>query len=248
MKKLFEIFNGAFNRIILKLFSGKSDTSSGVHKFIWNIGKKSEVFYQENFIKNLDVNLFCNPDSEIKDYVKNLVAYSNGSTLKILDVGAGPVTMLGKKLNGNKIDITAVDPLAEKYNEILKKYNINPPVRTKLGFAEKLLEQFEENSFDIVHAINSLDHCFNPFEALEQMLKVVKKNSYVVLYHSTNEGKRHNYSGLHQWNFYDETGNFIIYNNKMKLNINDEFKNKAEVSSKMMDGGVYLLVTLKKTI
>lgn len=246
MKKLFEILNGAFNRLILRLFSSRSGTGSGVHKFIWNIGKKSEVYYQENFVKNLDVNLFCNPDSELQDYIKNLIYIPNGSVPKILDVGAGPVTMLGKKWNGKLIDITAVDPLAIKYNEILNKNNIQPPVRTQVGYAEKLTEQFDENSFDIVHAINSLDHCFNPVEALRQMLKVVKRDSYVVLYHSTNEGIRHNYSGLHQWNFYEDSGCFFINNSKMQININKEFESKAVVNSKMMDGGVYLLVTLKK--
>ncbi len=246
MKRLFEIINGAFNRLILILFSKKAGTDSVVHKFIWGIGKKSEIYYQENFIKNLNVNLFCNPDSEIQDYIKNLLRINDSSTIKILDVGAGPVTMLGKKLNGKLIDITAVDPLAEKYNELLNKNHINPPVRTQVGYAEKLTEKYEENSFDIVHAINSLDHCFNPLRAMKQMLSVVKKGSYVVLYHSINEGKKHNYSGLHQWNFYEDSGNFYISNSKMKLNINKEFESRAEVKAMIMDGGIYLLVTFLK--
>jgi uncharacterized protein YjbK len=75
---------------------------------------------------------------------------------------------------------------------------------------------------------------------------VVKKDSYVVLYHSINEGKKHNYSGLHQWNFYEESGNFYISNSKMKMNINKEFENKAEVTARIMDGDVYLLVTFMK--
>jgi len=246
VKRLFEILNGAFNRLILKLFSKKAGTDSGVHKFIWGIGKKSELYYQENFIKNLDVNLFCNPDSEIQDYIKNLLKVTHDTNIKILDVGAGPVTMLGKKWNGKEIEITSVDPLAEKYNELLNKNNINPPVRTQVGFAERLTGQFEENSFDIVHAINSLDHCFNPLRAMEQMLTVVKKGSYVVLYHSINEGKKHNYSGLHQWNFYEVGGNFYISNSKLNININKEFESRAEVNAKIMDGGVYLLVTFLK--
>lgn len=246
MKRLFEIINGAFNRLVLKLFSKKAGTDSRVHKFIWGIGKKSEIYYQENFIKTLDVNLFCNPDSEIQDYIKNLINVTDGTTIKILDVGAGPVTMLGKKWNGRKIEITAIDPLADRYNEILKKNNIHPPVITKVGYAEKLTEQFDENYFDIVHAINSLDHCFNPVKAIEEMLKVVRKNSYVVLYHSINEGKKHNYSGLHQWNFYEEDGNFYISNSKLNININNEFESQAVVNAKIMDDGIYLLVTFLK--
>ena len=78
------------------------------------------------------------------------------------------------------------------------------------------------------------------------MLKVVRKSSYVVLYHSINEGKKHNYSGLHQWNFFEEGGNFYISNSKLNININNEFESKAEVKAKIMDGAVYLLVTFLK--
>ncbi len=246
IKRLFEIINGTINKFALRLISEKAGTKAWIHRLIWRIGKRSEIFYQDGFIRNLDTKIFCNPDSELQDYVKELIEVPEGSVVKILDVGAGPVTMLGKKLQVRKVEITAVDPLANKYNEMLIKNNITPPVKTKEGFAERLSEQFENDYFDIAHAINSLDHCFDPVKALDEMLKVTKKGSYVVLKHSTNEAKKHNYSGLHQWNFFEEEGIFYISSSRLKVNVNKEFEEKAEVIARMIDGGNYLLVTLRK--
>ena len=58
----------------------------------------------------------------------------------ILDVGAGPLTALGKTCDGRKIHITAVDPLAKQYAQILLKYGIVPPVKTEPLEGENLKE------------------------------------------------------------------------------------------------------------
>jgi hypothetical protein len=56
--------------------------------------------------------------------------------IHILDVGAGPLTYIGKKCEGKHIKITAVDPLADQYDRILDKYKIQPLVRTETLVAE----------------------------------------------------------------------------------------------------------------
>src|SRR6185312_774648 len=92
--------------------------------------------------------------------------------VKVLDVGAGPLTCLGKIHNGEKIDLAAVDPLAVGYNQILEKYSISPPVRTEEAAAEELAKKFPPNSFDLVYARNCIDHSYNPEVAVLQMIEV----------------------------------------------------------------------------
>jgi len=45
--------------------------------------------------------------------------------------------------------IVAVDVLAEKYDELLARYNVRPAVRTTFAEAEHLTRWFAENSFDL---------------------------------------------------------------------------------------------------
>lgn len=121
--------------------------------------------------------------------------------IKILDVGAGPLTGLGKTHPSKEIEIVATDVLAEEYARTLRKYGVEPPVPTIYADAENLTAKFAEDSFDYVTANNSIDHCRNPRKALVEMLRVVKTGCYVSVRHRENEAKRTNYLGLHEWNF-----------------------------------------------
>jgi SAM-dependent methyltransferase len=121
--------------------------------------------------------------------------------VRILDVGSGPVTTLGSQWPGHEVEIVAVDPLADDYNELLRRHNLTPPVRTQACFGEDLRELFPPESFDFVHACNSLDHSRDPFRCYQQMLEVLKPGCTLITFHMKNEGASQNYEGLHQWNF-----------------------------------------------
>ena len=75
----------------------------------------------------------------------------------ILDVGAGALTNLGKTYPGYRLRIIAVDPLADHYDELLRKHSVSPPVRTIRCEGERLLKRFDRGTFDIAHANNALD-------------------------------------------------------------------------------------------
>jgi len=121
--------------------------------------------------------------------------------IKILDVGAGPLTGLGKTHPSKEIEIVATDVLAEKYARLLRRYRVTPPVPTIYADAEHLTDEFAGESFDYVTANNSIDHCRDPLQALLEMLRVVKTGGYVSVRHRENEAKRTNYLGMHEWNF-----------------------------------------------
>ena len=129
---------------------------------------------------------------------------------KLLDVGAGPLTVIGTRWKGHKLDVTAVDPLADAYGVLLDRYGITPPVRTQKVAAEELTPYFAPETFDLCFARNCLDHSYDPWLAIEQMLLVTKRRRKVVLVHQLNEGSNELYRGLHQWNFTERNGEFLI--------------------------------------
>lgn len=130
---------------------------------------------------------------------------------RILDVGAGPLTVLGKHWHGQPVNITAVDPLADEYDALLKQYGIVPLVRTQLAYVETLSETFPEGSFDVVHMMNALDHSRDPVKGIYELVRVARPGGYVVLSHATKEATREHHSGMHQWDLYlDEASHFIL--------------------------------------
>jgi SAM-dependent methyltransferase len=151
-----------------------------------------------------------NPDHTIQDHVATYIDRLATEHVHILDVGSGPLTKLGKKHPSKQLVITATDLLAYEYDRLLAELKIEQAVRTIYGDAERLVEQFGQNAYDIVHGQNCIDHMSNPLRAIEQMLAVSKSDGFVVLYHAENEGQREQYHQLHQWDFTCEDGCFVI--------------------------------------
>jgi len=184
-----------------------------------------------------------NPDAEMEFYISRFVKSEHD---RILDVGAGPLTVVGTRWQGNRMDVTAVDPLADAYNELLDRYKIAPPVRTQSVAAEELTHYFPPNSFDLSFARNCLDHSYDPFLAIEQMLCVTKQGGKVVLLHEVNEGANELYRGLHQWNFSQRQEEFLISAPaKDAINVSQKIGMMGQVSV-ALEGG-WLLVVIRKT-
>jgi SAM-dependent methyltransferase len=153
--------------------------------------------------------------------------------LRILDVGAGPVTNLGRIYKGKRLSIIAVDCLADRYNRILETFGIQPDVRTYQCESERLLELLLPNSFDLVFSRNAIDHGYDPMLSIFNMLEVVKQHGSVILKHGFNEAEKSDYSGLHQWNFATETGRLVLWKPGSKWDVAAELKNRAVVTSFM---------------
>ena len=198
-------------------------------KAFWRHQIPSEIAHWDNCVrtrgKSCGYNImdqYLNPDFRLQDEVAELLPKDDGP-LVLLDVGAGPFTFLGKKHEQLKFKIVAVDPLADAYAEILAKYSITPLVRTERLEAECLTERFAENTFDLAFARNCLDHSHDPEKAVIQMIKVVKPGRYVLLRHVPNEAENQRYSGLHQWNFCEKSGDFIISSKWRSTNLTRKY-------------------------
>ena len=201
-----------------------------MNDFIWENGNPNEYNFWDNWFKTKgslwkdDYSRRMNPNTNFSSYLRQFIP-DNLHVIKVLDVGSGPIINIGYKWNGKVINITAVDPLAKLYHELYRKHNINSPVKTIYGKAEELSAQFGINKFDLVHAINSLDHAENPLLGIKEMIKCAKTNSWIVLNHNENEGAKEGYCGFHQWNFFVKDGKFIIQGrNGEEWNVNEEIE------------------------
>jgi hypothetical protein len=155
------------------------------------------------------------------------------NTVRVLDVGAGPLTCFGWVHPRKKILLEATDALAKEYDILLLKHGVVPPVRTMWAEAEKLTNHFAPGMFDLVHARNCIDHSAAPYAAICQMLALAKIGANVRLGHAENEAENENYSGFHQWNFTVAQGNFIIRGKEQTFNVTELLASVAKVDSQL---------------
>lgn len=170
------------------------------------------------------------PETPLQGELVVLLSGFSGKEVRVLDVGSGPLTSLGKTWNGRNVIITAVDPLAEQYNEILDRHGLVPPVRAVAGEAEALSKMFPPNHFDLSYSCNAIDHCYDPLLAVREMLCVTKPGGYVYLKHRRNEAEARGYHGLHQWNFFSRDGELFVGNREVVVNITEELRGTAKVA------------------
>jgi SAM-dependent methyltransferase len=193
--------------------------------------------WPDDFRQRLD------PEAEVEDYLPVSVGGEVLPRLRILDVGSGPLTKLGKHYRGQALDLSACDPLADVYSALLKRAGIAPLVPVRMAFAEDLSAFFAPDSFDLVHCINALDHSFDPLRAIHEMLRVARVGGTVVLMHQPNEAEAENYVGLHQWNFDVQDGRFVVWNRERRIDVADAVRAVARVEA---DGSGYIRAVLRK--
>lgn len=256
----------------LRLFPDKPQYVTNLAAYTNSIHKRARDLQREqikrNWINNKDTEIgyweavLC---GKIKDkpermnvsrsFPKYLMTYlpKRKKVIKVLDVGSGPVSTVGTKIANRQVILDLVDPMADEYMAIIKKYAIKVPLLPKKGFAENLSQISDENTYDLVYSENALDHAIDPIKGVREMLKVVRKNCYVVLLCHMNEASTQKGNWLHQWNFYIEGNDFImsdLYGNKD--NITALFGSEALIEIKEVrgfigrDNGPEIFVTLMK--
>lgn len=137
-----------------------------------------------------------------------------GGHVRILDVGAGPVTGLGYRADGLAVEVEATDPLAPLYATLLARHGVSPPVATRFAPVEDLGLFVSGGGYDLVHCRNALDHSLDPLRGIERMLAAARVGGAVLLRHFADEAVREHYAGLHQWNFAlrDDGTRFVVWN------------------------------------
>jgi SAM-dependent methyltransferase len=209
----------------------------GLGKFIWKISLPSEISFWDEYLAShgkscgaeTEFNFRTTPEAELQPWLREWLNCPDGATVRVLDVGAGPLTWVGKKWSGRKVVIDAIDPLAEAYAEIMRRQNIQPPVPTKLGDGEDVVKIFGANIFDLAFARNCLDHSYNAIQAVVSMIEATKPGGIIFLWHNQDEAEHLCYQGLHQWNFRLEKGELLVWKGDKKLNVNQTYAGKLQV-------------------
>lgn len=172
------------------------------------------------------------PTTPLQDSIRAVAATPPGGTVRLLDVGAGPATSLGKTWPGRVVEIVAVDPLADEYNRMLDDHGVVVPVRTRQCDGERLLDVIEPGTFDIAYSRNALDHSYAPLAVIQAMVEAIKPGGWVILKHYANEAELEQYKGLHQWNFCQQDGKFVIWNTRHHIVVDERLPLASKIETR----------------
>lgn len=196
----------------------------------WLEGIRSEIIFWKHFIDTKGSEWETNWDDLISNDRKfALDTHLETTNTKFLDAGSGPFSSWGIKSEKSNLRVTAVDPLAFAYQMLKSEAGITTGITPEYAMVERLHEKFDENTFDIVHMRNSLDHSFNPLVGIIQLLFVCKVNGKILLQHARNEAENENYVGFHQWNLCGDGTDFIIWRKGIAYNVSKMLGKYADV-------------------
>jgi SAM-dependent methyltransferase len=217
----------------------------------WSRGIEFELSFWKKWIETKGLNwpgdysFRTNPDAQLQWSIAGHLRGFNGARLKILDVGAGPMTAVGKKFRGIPVELTAVDALAEAYDQLAFPPGL-PLVRTQQCYSEQLSEKFAPDSFDVVFARNTLDHSCDPVMAITEMIKVARPGGLVVTEHLANEAITEKWQGFHQWNFRVVDADLEIVDRETTTSLSEVISGLAAITSISPDNAQVVHCTLRK--
>lgn len=142
------------------------------------------------------------------DYLVPLI--EDKKEASILDVASGPYPVIGQLLDGVNLTVRYCDQQDFKY--FWDKWNATPIFKVEVENMEKL--SYPDESFDVVHCLNALDHTRNAEQALKELIRVCKKGGWVyidcALIQHTNRGHNHHWDALEAGGFENENGYFDL--------------------------------------
>lgn len=197
--------------------------------------------YADEFVRRFD------SGADVDDpALREVLGSSQQEEIEILDVGAGPVSTVGYCFPGHVLTVVPVDPLADKYNRLISNAGLVAPVRTQTVEGESLVAHFGVDRFDVAYSRNALDHTVDPVVVIEQMLAVVRPGGHLVLRHGLREAVNEEYVQLHQWNFEEVDGDFIVWRPDRRTNMSEMLARRAEVRC-WTESGDTVVCVLRKT-
>lgn len=166
----------------------------------------------------------------------------------VLDVGCGMSYATGNYINHSgellPLDIHYVDPLADYFNDILRRHHRQLPA-IEFGMMEYLSSFYPEHDLDMIIIQNALDHSANPCKGIIEAVDSLKTGGILYLNHHPNEAETEHYKGFHQYNIIDENGHLIIWNKNGRYDINELLTGFAETTVKSQENGHVIAIICK---
>lgn len=153
---------------------------------------KTTYFYRKTFARK---EAEFNRPMDFPGYLIPMVG--DKKEIDLAELGAGPIVTIGNYLSGVKVNIVASDIFSEEYRKFWKQSGKVPLQNVEYQDMEKL--SYPDESFDIVHCVNALDHTPDPFKAIEEMKRICKLGGWIYMRHAP--GQKTRYKGIHHYNF-----------------------------------------------
>lgn len=195
----------------------------------WKSATQEELVFWRNTIENPDSKHYhnfkkrCEPNKPLNDFVEKYCSTRTNNI--ILDVGSGPISIVGTTHKLIDFEVIAIDPLANEYHKILldnKVYQATTPISLA---GEDISQMFQNNYFDIAYARNSIDHSLNPVKIVSNMINVVKPDGFIVMTHIHKQAPPC-CNGLHNWSFTKKLDDFIIKTLECEINVSELFADR----------------------
>lgn len=174
----------------------------------WHKGSRREERFWRGKLPKIIASF--NHEFQLLPYFKDLIG--DKKEVDILDVGCGAIATIGSTWPGVKVNLTSADFMIDLYDELWKESGVKRLLPIEKQDMQHLT--YKDNSFDIVHCVNALDHTINPHFAIQEMVRVCKPGGYVYLRHMEKVGWVCRYTGLHQWNIQDFGDDDCIFWNR----------------------------------
>lgn len=192
----------------------------------WNnvyIHKKWRDWFLHGYRLGHDINLH---NFDAKSFLKNLDSHKKNI---VIDLGCGLSYMTGNMIDGTPIDIQYVDPLADYYNDIIKRTKVKAPL-IKFGMMEYISSFYNKDEVALIIIQNALDHSENPIKGIIESLRCLRIGGILYLKHYPNEAEKESYRGFHQFNIDIDNGKMIIWNKTEKYVLDDIVGTFTEIS------------------
>ena len=216
----------------------------------WLRHRRDEVAYWEDVLSGEDAQhrfaARLDPVRPISEACLEIaVSEIPSATVRVIDVGSGPLTSVGTTHPGKSIKLVATDALADDYQRIIREHDISAPVIPIACGGEDLIATFGRSSFDVAFASNALDHTTDPLAIINNMLEIVAPDGRVALIHLRNEGTRNRYRGLHAWNVDFVDGRLVFWNSQARHDITAVLEPEYDVETWVTDAGARIQAVIR---
>ncbi len=143
----------------------------------WNIAQAAEIRWWKSYLRNKPIEDYLGWKTNYwRDFLKT-IRVSPSPGMRILDAGCGPAgifTILQDQ------QVTAVDPLLEKYDEQLDHFR--PADYPWTTFITSPLEQYcQQTEFDLIFCLNAINHVKDIYLCLTNLVTSLKAGGTLVM-------------------------------------------------------------------